>query len=136
MSNLCCVNFTLSLGLEINDKPIDYSFEAEYPKHQLFELRRNLIEEEYKEVIEAHEGEDLAALAKEFCDLVVVIVGTAVSYGIPFDECFAEVHRSNMSKLGADGKPIYNEFGKVMKGPNYRPANLREIIYAQHDSLD
>jgi predicted HAD superfamily Cof-like phosphohydrolase len=121
--------FHRKFGLEVNDHPIDFSFEAEFPKHELFELRRRLIDEEFNEVVLAHEGEDLVELAKELCDLVVVVVGTAVSYGIPFDECFAEVHRSNMSKLGNDGRPIYNEFGKVLKGPNYSPANLREIIY-------
>ena len=139
--NMASVEFMLrefhaKFGLEINDSPIDFGFEAEYPNHKLFHLRHKLIEEEYDEVMKAYEGEDLAELAKELCDLVVVVVGTAVSFGIPFDECFAEVHRSNMSKLGADGKPIYNELGKVQKGPNYSPANLREIIYGDTGTVD
>jgi NTP pyrophosphatase (non-canonical NTP hydrolase) len=67
-------------------------------------------------------------LTKELADLMYVVIGTAVTFGLPLEEVFAEVHRSNMSKLGADGKPIYREDGKVLKGPNYFEPNLEGLF--------
>lgn len=103
-------------------------------------LRRRLIEEEGSEVIDVmadffygDKSATLEDVAKELCDLLYVTIGTAVSYGIPIEKCFAEVHRSNMSKLGGDGKPIRRNDGKVLKGPNYTPANLRNIMYPELD---
>jgi phosphoribosyl-ATP pyrophosphohydrolase len=108
---------------------------------RLLELRLKLIKEEYKELTGALEAacadvfakgnvrlEDQAAILKEACDLVYVIIGLCRAYGWDFDAAFAEVHRSNMSKLGADGKPIYREDGKVLKGPNYSPANVQPCL--------
>jgi predicted HAD superfamily Cof-like phosphohydrolase len=105
------------------------------------ELRQKLITEEYREVLEEmgyslkinmdHHGEykvDIVKLSKELADLLYVVYGTAATYGIPIDEVYREVHRSNMSKLGIDGKPIYREDGKVLKGPNYTPANIEKIL--------
>lgn len=71
---------------------------------------------------------DLTKVAKELADILYVVYGTAAAYGIPIDNVFREVHRSNMSKLGEDGKPIYREDGKVLKGPNYSPANIDKIM--------
>lgn len=87
---------------------------------RLAEFRLSLIDEEYGELVEALQWGDLRFIAKEAADLVYVVVGTCVAFGIPFDEVFDAVHRSNMSKLDDDGKPYLREDGKVMKGPNYR----------------
>lgn len=120
--------FHLTYGLAINDEPIDFTLENDEDE-DLFDLRMTLCTEEWYEFMEAHEGEDLTLLADAICDLVYVLVGTAVSYGIPFDRCFAEVHRSNMSKLDENGKPIVREDGKILKGPNFSPPDLHSIIY-------
>ena len=69
-----------------------------------------------------------AALLKELCDLQYVLSGFAVTFGLPFDEAFERVHESNMSKLGPDGKPIYREDGKVLKGPNYKKPDLSDLV--------
>lgn len=69
-----------------------------------------------------------AALLKELCDLQYVLSGFAVTFGLPFDEAFKRVHESNMSKLGPDGKPIYREDGKVLKGPNYKKPDLSDLV--------
>lgn len=95
-------------------------------------LRLDLIWEEYIELqneleIE-HDHIDLKKVAKELADLLYVVYGTAASFGIPINDVFAEVHRSNMSKLGEDGKPVYREDGKVLKGPEYTPANLEAFF--------
>lgn len=95
-------------------------------------LRATLIEEEYEEVANEMLGYfpeqmNKQKIAKELADLLYVVYGTAVSFGIPIDDVFAEVHRSNMSKL-VDGKPLKREDGKVLKGPNYSPANLDYIF--------
>lgn len=71
---------------------------------------------------------DLSKVAKELADLLYVVYGTAAAYGIPIDDVYREVHRSNMSKLGEDGKPIYREDGKVLKGPNYSPADVEKVL--------
>ncbi len=126
--------FHETYGLEINDSPIGFTFEETEDKEELFELRMALIREEYSEFMAAHEGEDLVELADAICDLVYVLVGTAVSYGIPFDRCFAEVQRSNMSKLGEDGEPIVREDGKILKGPNFSKPDLHSIIYGGSDA--
>jgi len=89
------------------------------------QLRHNLIAEEYKEVMEAQTPEEIM---KESCDLIYVILGMFVEFGWDFEEAFSRVHESNMSKLGEDGKPIYREDGKVLKGPNYKLADLSDII--------
>ena len=85
-------------------------------------LRVKLIEEEQKELVEAITRHNLVGIAKEACDLLVVTYGTLVEYGINADHVFEEVHKSNMSKLGADGKPIHRADGKVLKGPLYQKA--------------
>lgn len=107
-------------------------------------LRMDLISEEvdelYEEVLDPNSNPfsddpyksldeiDKVKVAKELADLLYVCYGAAVTWGIDIDACFAEVHRSNMSKLGEDGKPVYREDGKVLKGKNYSPADLTKII--------
>lgn len=100
---------------------------------QNFALRTTLHSEELAELVEAvnRDANDIDPnvfnIVKEACDLIVVAVGTLVTYGWDLDEAFAEVHRSNMSKLGEDGKPIYREDRKILKGPNYQPADMQAV---------
>lgn len=108
-------------GHPIADKP-------QFVEGERLDLRLALIEEEYREVLEAIENDDLANFAKELADLIYVVNGFALEAGIDLDKVFAEVHRSNMSKLGADGKPIYREDGKVLKGPNYSEADVESVL--------
>lgn len=94
---------------------------------ELRNIRAKLMAEELIEFNKEMDcGLHVADLGKELCDLLYVVLGTAITYGFQdvLERCFDEVHRSNMSKLGADGKPILREDGKVLKGPNYSPANL------------
>lgn len=107
------------------------------------QLRMRLIEEEFDEVkhelvqllIDERNGDygaylgTLGRLLKELCDLRYVVEGTAVAYGLPIDEAYVEVHRSNMSKLGADGRPIHDERGKALKGPNYQPPDMTQFVH-------
>jgi hypothetical protein len=88
-------------------------------------LRRELIQEEFKELMSAPY---LDEVMKEACDLVYVVLGLFVEFGWDFDEAFARVHESNMSKLGEDGKPIYREDGKVLKGPDFFKPNLTDLL--------
>jgi len=88
-------------------------------------LRTVLIKEEYAEVLEATEADEIL---KELADLVYVVYGFAATFGWDLDEAVRRVHASNMSKLGDDGQPIYREDGKVLKGPNYEPPNLEDLV--------
>lgn len=99
------------------------------PDTELRRLRRNLIEEETQELAEALTLGDVMEIAKELADLVYVAYGTAVSLGIDLDLVIEQVHASNMSKLGADGKPVLREDGKVLKGPGYRPPDLSRLTF-------
>ncbi len=98
------------------------------PKEDIRKLRFALLEEEWQEYVEAEKENDIVGIADALADMIYIINGTAVSYGIPLDEVFSEVHNSNMSKLGEDGKPILREDGKVLKGPNYFRPNIKGII--------
>lgn len=91
-------------------------------------LRLDILDEERCELSEALEAGDVVEVADALTDMAYLIYGTALEFGIDLNACFAEVHRSNMSKLGADGKPIYREDGKVMKGPNYSPPDLSAAL--------
>jgi predicted HAD superfamily Cof-like phosphohydrolase len=91
-------------------------------------LRINLITEEFVELLLAIGQRDIVEVADALADLLVVTYGTALEFGIPIDEVFEEVHDSNMSKLDENGKPIYREDGKVLKGPNWRPPDIRHIL--------
>ena len=92
------------------------------------ELRVSLIKEELDELIEAVNKKDLVEVADALTDILYVTYGAGHAFGINLDECFEEVQNSNMSKLDNNGKPIYNEKGKVMKGPNYFKPDLRKFI--------
>lgn len=92
-------------------------------------LRVRLIQEELNELGASFDDDDLTGVADAIADLLVVVYGTAVECGLDADALVAEVHRSNMSKLGEDGKPIIREDGKVLKGPNYSPPDLRPMIH-------
>lgn len=94
------------------------------------ELRMNLLEEEFNEYLQAEAESNIIEIADALADIVYIACGTAVSYGIPLDKVFEEVHRSNMSKL-VDGKPIYREDGKVLKGKNYTPPNIQLTLFGK-----
>ena len=92
-------------------------------------LRINLIEEELVELKDAINKKDIREVADALTDILYVTYGAGHAFGINLDDCFEEVQKSNMSKLGDDGKPIYNELGKVMKGPKYFKPNLNKFLF-------
>jgi len=102
---------------------------TEMPDKETQVLRYALIHEELNEFVDAMKKEDLVEVADALTDLLYVVYGAGHSFGIDLDKCFEEVHNSNMSKLGADGKPIYREDGKVLKGPDYWKPNLKKVMY-------
>jgi len=106
----------------------DVKERAEFPENKIVQLRIDLIEEELNELKEAIKNKDIVEVADALTDILYVTYGAGHSFGVNLDECFDEVQRSNMSKLGEDGKPIYNDSGKVMKGPNYFAPNLKKIV--------
>ena len=108
-------------GQEVKSKP---SFSSE----KINDLRYNLIKEELAELKEAIDKKDLLEVADALTDLLYVTYGAGHAFGINLDDCFNEVQNSNMSKLGIDGKPIYNDAGKVMKGPNYFKPDLSKFV--------
>ena len=122
MSNFDSVRkFMLTFGQEVKEK-------SEFPSDKIVKLRYDLIAEELSELKEALENKDLKEVADALTDILYVTYGAGCAYGIDLDKCFKEVQRANMSKLGNDGKPIYNEKGKVMKGPNYLEPNLKKFV--------
>jgi predicted HAD superfamily Cof-like phosphohydrolase len=98
------------------------------PRPEQWADRISFLQEEFDEYVEAARAGDLAAVADALADMVYVIHGTALAYGIPLDEVVAEVHRSNMTKLGADGRPILRTDGKVVKGPGYAAPEIAAVI--------
>ena len=110
----------------VKDKP-------DWPDAETMELRIDLIEEELEELKDAILSADgtLIDVADALTDLLYVVYGAGHSFGINLDKCFEEVHNSNMSKLGNDGKPIYREDGKILKGENFREPNLKEVLNKQ-----
>ena len=94
----------------------------------MLKLRYDLIAEELEEFKVALKDKNIKEVADALTDILYVTYGAGHAFGINLDKCFEEVQNSNMSKLGEDGKPIYNEFGKVMKGPNYFKPNLEKLI--------
>ena len=101
---------------------------AEFPSEKIIKLRYNLIKEELDEFEQAIKDQDLKEVADALTDILYVTYGAGHAFGIDLNKCFDEVQRSNMSKLGDDGKPIYNEQGKVMKGPKYFQPDLSKFI--------
>ena len=122
MSNFNKVKaFMNTYGQDVKEK-------AEFPKNKIVQLRIDLIEEELNELKEAIKNKDIVEVADALTDILYVTYGAGHSFGVNLDQCFDEVQRSNMSKLGEDGNPIYNDSGKVMKGPNYFAPNLKKIV--------
>ena len=122
MSNFNRVKtFMETFGQEVKTKP---SFSTD----KINSLRYDLIKEELEELKEAMENKDLLEVADALTDILYVAYGAGHAFGIDLDKCFEEVQNSNMSKLGEDGKPIYNESGKVMKGPKYFKPDLTKFI--------
>ena len=108
-------------GQEIKEK-------AEFPNEKITSLRYDLIKEELQELKEALDSKDIKEVADALADILYVTYGAGHAFGIDLDKCFEEVQNSNMSKLGSDGKPIYNDIGKVMKGPNYFKPDLTKFV--------
>lgn len=98
-----------------------------FPDKETRDLRKKLLTEEFKEYIIGEDNNDLENVAKELADIIYIVCGTAVSYGISLDKVFAEVHRSNMDKL-VDGKVIYRDDGKVLKPDGWQPPNIKQFI--------
>ena len=113
--------FMKTFGQEVKTKP---SFSTD----KINKLRLDLIKEELIELTEAINNKDLLEVADALTDILYVTYGAGHAFGINLDKCFEEVQNSNMSKLDENGKPIYNEHGKVMKGPNYFKPNLKKIF--------
>jgi predicted HAD superfamily Cof-like phosphohydrolase len=122
MSNFNKVGtFMKTFGQEVKTNP---SFSSD----KINKLRIDLIKEELDELQEAMKNNDLLEVADALTDILYVTYGAGHAFGIDLDKCFDEVQNSNMSKLGENGKPIYNEFGKVMKGPNYFKPDLSKFV--------
>ena len=100
----------------------------QFPDEKTMNLRFDLIKEEINELEQAMKTKNLQEVADALTDILYVTYGAGCAYGIDLDKCFKEVQRANMSKLHVNGKPIFNEKGKVMKGPNYTPPNLKQFV--------
>ena len=122
MSNFKSVKkFMKTFGQEVKEK-------AEFPSEKITNLRYDLIKEELDELLTAINKKDIKEVADALTDILYVTYGAGHAFGIDLDKCFQEVQNSNMSKLGTDGKPIYNERGKVMKGPQYFKPDLTKFV--------
>ena len=122
MSNFDKVGtFMKTFGQEVKTKP-------EFPDLDTVALRYDLIREELQELFDAIGEKDIVEVADALTDILYVTYGAGHAFGIDLDACFDEVQRSNMSKLGADGKPIYRDDGKVLKGPNYFEPDLTKFV--------
>jgi len=113
--------FMETFGQEIREK-------AGFPNEKITSLRYDLIKEELDELKEAMENKDIKEVADALTDILYVTYGAGHAFGVDLDKCFQEVQNSNMSKLDSDGKPIYNDKGKVMKGPNYFKPDLDKFV--------
>ena len=122
MSNFSKVGiFMKTFGQEVKDNP---SFSTD----KINKLRIDLIKEELGELVDAMKNKDILEVADALTDILYVTYGAGHAFGIDLDKCFEEVQNSNMSKLDENGKPIYNESGKVMKGPNYFKPDLSKFV--------
>jgi predicted HAD superfamily Cof-like phosphohydrolase len=122
MSNFKDVKiFMEKFGQMVRTKP-------QFPDDKTMQLRFDLIKEELSELEEAMKTKNLKEVADALTDILYVTYGAGYAYGIDLDQCFKEVQRANMSKLGEDGKPIYNDQGKVMKGPKYTKPDLTKFV--------
>ena len=122
MSNFSKVGiFMKTFGQEVKNKPA-------FSTDKINKLRLDLIKEELSELTDAMKNKDLLEVADALTDILYVTYGAGHAFGIDLDKCFDEVQNSNMSKLDQNGKPIYNEHGKVMKGPNYFKPDLSKFV--------
>mgnify|MGYP001345834516 CR=1 FL=1 len=122
MSNFSKVGiFMKTFGQEVKDNP-------SFSTNKINKLRIDLIKEELEELTEAMKNKDLLEVADALTDILYVTYGAGHAFGIDLDKCFDEVQNSNMSKLGDNGEPIYNDSGKVMKGPNYFKPDLSKFV--------
>jgi len=122
MSNFQSVKrFMQTFGQEVKAK-------TEFPNKKIVQLRYELIKEELEELNQAIKDKDIREVADALTDILYVTYGAGHAFGIDLDKCFNEVQQSNMSKLGSDGKPIYNQSGKVLKGPKYFKPNLDKFL--------
>jgi len=122
MSNFQSVKkFMQTFGQEVKSK-------SEFPEEKATQLRCELIKEELEELNQAIKDKDIKEVADALTDILYVTYGAGHAFGVDLDKCFDEVQRSNMSKLGSDGKPIYSESGKVMKGPYYFKPDLNKFL--------
>lgn len=115
------LEFSRSFGAHIGSRP-------ELPPQNILDLRKALVIEEWNELMAAIDRNDLVGVADALGDINYVVQGFAIACGIDLDAVTEEIHTSNMTKLGGDGKPLYRDDGKVLKGPDYRPPNLSKII--------
>ena len=113
--------FMETFGQIVRTKP-------KFPDEKTMRLRFDLIQEELNELKEAMDTKNLKEIADALTDILYVTYGAGYAYGIDLDKCFKEVQRANMSKLDENGKPIFNEKGKVMKGPNYKKPDLKQFV--------
>ena len=122
----CVGAFHSAFGLPVRDRPT-----ADIPADEAM-LRQALLDEEVDELRAAVRAGDVVAIADALADIVYIACGTAHAYGIDLDAVVAEVHRSNMTKLGGDGRPVYRADGKVLKGPAYEPPRVAAILGLRH----
>ena len=120
-------NFTRVMDFMNNFKQ-EVKYNPEFPDEKVQKLRISLIEEELEELKEAIENKDIVEVADALTDILYVTYGAGAAFGIDLDKCFEEVHNSNMSKLDRDGRPIYRNDGKILKGPDYFEPNLEKIV--------
>lgn len=120
-------NFTRVMDF-MNNFGQEVKYNPEFPDEKVQKLRISLIEEELEELKEAIENKDVVGVADALTDILYVTYGAGAAFGIDLDKCFEEVHNSNMSKLDRDGRPIYREDGKILKGPDYFEPNLENIV--------
>lgn len=116
--------FHEKFGLHVEENPT-------LPNEQTRELRKKLLREEVDEYLEAEDNDDLTEMCRELSDVLYIVYGTAVSYGLPIDAMFREIHQSNMSKLDKDGKPLIREDGKILKGENFKKPDPERVM-AKH----
>ena len=125
MSNFKDVGtFMTAFGQEVKTAP-------EFPSEAIQQLRFKLIDEELSEFVEGLNNKDVVEVADALTDILYVVYGAGHAFGIDLDACFAEVHRTNMAKLGPDGKPIRREDGKVLKPEGWTPPNLRDVLFGK-----
>lgn len=114
-------NFQQTFGANVSEIPV-------LPSASERELRKSLLTEEFNEYLEGEHNNDIVEISDALGDIMYILYGTAISYGIPIDEIFTEIHASNMSKLDENGKPIYREDGKVLKSSMYFKPDIKKII--------